>query len=48
MAVDKVKGGFKNVSKSGKTFSKKPLPKKKAEAQLRAIEASKAAKAKRK
>lgn len=38
MSVKKVKGGFENVSKSGKKFSKKPLSKADAEAQLRAIE----------
>lgn len=41
MVIKKVKGGYKNVSKSGKKFSKKPLTKKKAGAQLRAIEANK-------
>jgi len=41
MVIEKVKGGFKNKAKTGKTFSKKPLTKKKAEKQLRAIEWSK-------
>jgi hypothetical protein len=38
MTIEKVKGGFKNESKDGKTFSKKPLTKAKAEKQLKAIE----------
>lgn len=41
MTVKKVGSGYKNVSKKGKTFSKKPLSKKKAMAQLKAIEANK-------
>lgn len=45
MAVDKVKGGFKNETKDGKAMSKKPLTKADANAQDRAIQASKAAKA---
>lgn len=41
MSIKKVKGGFENVSKSGKTFSKKPLSRKKTLSQLKAIEWSK-------
>ena len=41
MTVKKVPGGFKVVSEKGKAFSKKPQTKKKAAAQLRAIEAHK-------
>lgn len=40
-AIRKVKGGFKVVSPSGHAFSKKPQTKAEADAQLRAIEASK-------
>lgn len=39
--VRKVKGGYAVVSKSGHRFSKHPLTKAKAQAQLRAIEANK-------
>ncbi len=41
MTVKKVDGGYKVVAKSGKPFSKRPLTKAKAQAQLRAIEANK-------
>lgn len=44
MTIKKVKGGYKNESKTGETFSKKPLTKAKAEKQLKAIEWSKSKK----
>lgn len=44
MTIVKSGKGFKNESKTGETFSKKPLTKAKAEKQLKAIEWSKAKK----
>jgi hypothetical protein len=41
MTVKKVSGGYKVKSPSGHAFSKKPMSKRKAQAQLRAIEANK-------
>jgi hypothetical protein len=41
MSIVKSGKGFKNESKDGKTFSKKPLTKEKAEKQLKAIEVNK-------
>lgn len=41
MSVKKVSGGYKVVAPGGHAFSKRPQTKAKAQAQLRAIEASK-------
>ena len=42
MPLRKVKGGHKNFSRKGRPLSKKPLSRKRAVKQLRAIKASKA------
>jgi hypothetical protein len=42
MSIEKVKGGYDNISKSGHKFSKKPQSRAQAERQLGAIEAGKA------
>lgn len=42
MPIRKTKGGYKNYSRGGRPLSKKPLSKKRAVKQLRAIKASKA------
>lgn len=46
MCVRKVKGGYVDTTKSGKKLDAKPMSKKKAEAQHRAIEARMHAKGK--